>query len=52
MVRKEGEKMCYIDDYDDITTYCDIYKCEECPRCGDDCDGKFDDLSDEEDEEV
>ena len=24
----------------DITTYCDINTCEECPRYGDDCDGK------------
>lgn len=23
----------------DITTYCDIYTCEDCPRYGDDCDG-------------
>ena len=23
----------------DIVTYCDIYKCEDCPRYGDDCDG-------------
>ena len=30
-------------EYDDIRTYCDIYKCEECPRCGDDCDGELDD---------
>lgn len=29
-------------------TYCDIYKCSECPRCGDDCDGEWED----EDEEV
>ncbi len=24
----------------DIVTYCDIYKCEDCPRYGDDCDGR------------
>ena len=23
----------------DNITLCDIYKCEECPRYGDDCDG-------------
>ena len=23
-----------------MITYCDIYKCEECPRYGDDCDGR------------
>ena len=22
------------------TTYCDIYDCSDCPRCGDDCDGE------------
>lgn len=27
---------------DDAITYCDIYKCSECPRCGDDCDGNED----------
>ena len=25
---------------DDIITYCDIYECNDCPRYGDDCDGK------------
>lgn len=34
-------------EYDDIRTYCDIYDCKDCPRCGDDCDGEFD----EEDED-
>lgn len=24
-------------------TLCDIYKCEDCPRRGDDCDGKDED---------
>lgn len=23
----------------EIITYCDICKCEDCPRYGDDCDG-------------
>ena len=27
----------------DIVTYCDVCECEECPRYGDDCDGKGDD---------
>ena len=27
--------------YDDIVTYCDVCEsCEDCPRYGDDCDGK------------
>lgn len=26
----------------DIVTYCMIYECEECPRYGDDCDGRED----------
>lgn len=24
----------------DIVTYCMIFECEECPRYGDDCDGR------------
>lgn len=28
------------DEDDDIVTFCDIYKCSECPRMGDDCDGE------------
>ena len=28
------------EDDDDIVTYCDIYYCRECPKYGDDCDGK------------
>ena len=36
------------DEYDDVATYCDIYNCDDCPRKGDDCDGKADD--EEEDE--
>lgn len=28
---------------DDIVTYCDIYDCSDCPRCGNDCDGKWED---------
>lgn len=27
-------------EWDDIRTLCDIYTCDECPRFGDDCDGK------------
>lgn len=37
-------------DYDDIRTYCDIYRCEDCPRCGDDCDGEFDEEEGDEDD--
>ena len=29
------------DEYDDVRTLCDIYKCSDCPRYGDDCDGEF-----------
>lgn len=29
------------DECDDIVKYCDIYKCSECPRMGDDCDGDY-----------
>ena len=38
------------DEYD-IPSLCDIYKCEECPRYGDDCDGKGE-WEDEDDELV
>lgn len=31
------------DEYDDIISFCDIYECSDCPRYGDDCDGKADD---------
>jgi hypothetical protein len=32
------------DDYDDVRTICDIMdNCKDCPRMGDDCDGKDDD---------
>lgn len=24
----------------EIVTYCMVYECEECPRYGDDCDGR------------
>lgn len=27
----------------DVPTYCDICKCSDCPRCGDDCDGERED---------
>lgn len=28
----------------EVVTYCDIIdRCEDCPRCGDDCDGKDED---------
>lgn len=35
------------DDYERIT-YCDIYECDECPRCGDDCEGNDEYLEGEE----
>lgn len=31
------------DDPVDVRTLCDIYDCSDCPRMGDDCDGKGDD---------
>lgn len=43
--RLYGEKevnMYWIDEYD-IVTYCDINECSDCPRYGDDCDGKEED---------
>lgn len=35
-------------EYDDVTTYCDIYSCDECPRMGDDCDGEPEEGEDDE----
>ena len=29
-----------MDPIEDIVRYCNIYKCSECPRMGDDCDGE------------
>jgi len=46
-------KAYYGDSYGDVTL-CDIYKCDECPRYGDDCDGKFiefEEFDDGEDED-
>lgn len=37
-----------LNDYDDVTRFCDIYKCEECPRYMDDCDGDPDNSIEEE----
>lgn len=34
------------EDEDDIITYCDINVCSDCPRYGDDCDGKWEDEGD------
>ncbi len=31
----------------EIITYCDIYKCHDCPKYGDDCDGNFEDDEDD-----
>lgn len=37
------------DDYDDIRTICDIMdNCKDCPRMGDDCDGKDDEEDDDD----
>jgi len=42
------DKMLIIETKDrgeiEVITYCDIIdRCEDCPRCGDDCDGKDED---------
>lgn len=34
--------MYWLDEYD-IVTYCDINECSDCPRYGDNCDGKEED---------
>lgn len=42
MIKQDGT-IIYEDGWEpeeEITTYCDIYECEACPRYGDDCDGK------------
>ena len=36
-------------EYDDIRTICDVCDCDDCPRMGDDCDGR-DDGGEEEEE--
>lgn len=28
---------------EEVITYCELFKCNECPKYGDDCDGKEDD---------
>ena len=40
-------------EYDDIRSYCDIYQdCRDCPRLGDDCDGRYNwDGSEEDDDD-
>ena len=30
----------HVDDPWDAPTYCDLYDCEDCPRYGEDCDGR------------
>lgn len=30
----------FADEEDDAVRFCDIYKCSDCPRMGDDCDGE------------
>lgn len=40
------------DDYDDVRTLCDIMdSCSDCPRMGDDCDGR-DDEEDGDDDRI
>ena len=39
-----------MNDRDDVS-YCDINECEDCPRYGDDCDGKDWPYCDDEEEE-
>ena len=36
------------DDPVDARTLCDIYDCSDCPRMGDDCDGKGDEEDDDD----
>ena len=37
------------DDYDDVRTICDIMdSCSDCPRMGDDCDGRDDEEDDDD----
>ena len=48
LIRSDGsvvyEDGFWPEDYDDVRTPCDITdSCEDCPRYGDDCDGRFDD---------
>lgn len=31
-----------LDDDGEVVYFCDIYDCEDCPKYGDDCDGKED----------
>ena len=37
-------------DYDDVTSYCDVYDCDDCPRMGEDCDGEWDGEWDDDEE--
>jgi hypothetical protein len=34
-------------EYDDVMTLCDINECSDCPRMGDDCDGRYDEEEEE-----
>ena len=48
LIRSDGsvvyEDGFWPEDYDDVRTLCDVMdSCEDCPRYGDDCDGRFDD---------
>ena len=35
-------------EYDDIRTICDVCDCDDCPRYGDDCDGRDDEEEDDD----
>lgn len=37
-----NERYMRDDDEDERVRYCDVCDCEDCPRYGDDCDGKED----------
>ena len=37
------------DDPVDVRTLCDICECSDCPRMGDDCDGRDDEEDDDDD---
>lgn len=51
LIRSDGsvvyEDGWWPEDEPDIITLCDINKCEDCPRYGDDCDGRWEDEDDE-----
>lgn len=44
----EDFSIIWDDEYDDVRSLCDINDCADCPRKGDDCDGRYEDDDDEE----